>query len=823
MKKYFLWHYTEGIKNFLGIFRNFLKYSWRFFSVGLLLQTLFYPWRRDIAFASWRGFHPLLELNRLINNFISRLMGAVVRLPVILVGLLVEVAILIFGIAGFVLWLGLPIFFIAALIIFVGFFRKNSGHETLYKIGVGDVLFFSVWMWIVSIYGFIEASRKGWSQKSLPALAHGKWFLRVWNRMGFIKPDADFQKNFSDPVRLEKELRGIGLSTQDFQNILNWEIHRQKKVDDAFKFWKEEKLMAVPPLGKSWTYAYTLELDKYSIALPVKEYFYKDAYALGHKKDIEMIETALSRPVQNSIVLVGEAGVGKKTLINLLANQIKEGKVMAALRDKRLLEVDLHKIATEAGSNFFWQIDKIFRESVYAGNIILVINNIHEFLSDKVALDVSSLLGKYLAMPTFQMIGLTTPEEFHSNLETDGSLMEYLDKLLIDGLSPEETIFSLLHILEKEEKNRVIATYQSIKEVVELSDQYITDSPLPEKAIDLLEEALIRWFRQSPNYFLMKKDVDQLFEEKLKIPVGEVGQEEKEKLTHLEEILHQRVIGQDEAVKQVAEAMRRTRAGIADTKKPIGSFLFLGPTGVGKTETAKALAEAYFGSEDRMIRLDMSEFQTPDAVGRILGSDQLNIHSQFVAAVTENPFSVLLLDEIEKAYPDILNLFLQVLDEGWLTDAFGKKIIFKNMIIIATSNAGAEIIKEGIEKKMSDEELHVQVIDHVIRKGIFKPEFLNRFEEVLFFSSLNGEALARVTGLIVEKAVERIYERKNIEIDLNRGIVEKIIEKGYDPIFGARSIKRYVQDKIEDAVAKKIIAEEVVSGQSIELRPEDLE
>ncbi len=823
MKNYFLWHYTEGIKNFLEIFRNFLKYSWHFFSVGILFRTLFYPWKRDVAFVSWRGFHPILSFNKFIGNLISRALGAVVRLPVIVAGLLAEAAIFIFGIAGLILWLGLPLVFIFALIIFAGFFRENSGSGYFYKIAVGDTLFFSVWMFVVSVYGFAESAKKDWERKTLPALAREKWFLRVWNRLGFSGPDEEFRKNFSDPVRLEKSLRAIGLSLSDFQNILAWEIHRQKKVDDEFKFWKEEKLAAFPPLGKSWAYAYTVELDKYSIELPTKEYFYKDAYALGHKKDLEMIELILSRPVQNSIMLVGEPGVGKETLIKLLACQIKEEKAMPALLNKRMLELDLHKIASGSGDSFFQRIDMIFRESAYAGNVILVINNIHEFLGKHVSFDIASLLGKYLAMPTFQLIGLTSPSEFHSDLESDSSLMKYFDRVLINELSKEETTVSLLHTLEKEENSRVIATYRAIREVVELSDQYITDSPLPEKAIDLLEEALIRWFQQSGNYFLMKEDVDKLFEEKLKIPVGEVKQEERERLSNLEEILHQRVIGQDEAVKQISEAMRRSRAGISDTKKPIGSFLFLGPTGVGKTETAKALAEAYFGSEDRMIRLDMSEFQAPDSVERILGSDRMNIRSQFLASVSENPFSVLLLDEIEKAYPDILNLFLQVLDEGWLTDAFGKKIIFKNMIIIATSNAGSEIIKEGIEKNISSKELNGQVIDYVIRNGIFKPEFLNRFEKVLFFTSLDSEALAKVTELIVEKAAERIYEKKNIEIDLDQSMIKKIIEKGYDPIFGARSIKRYVQDKIEDAIAKKIIAEEVAPGQSVYLRAEDME
>jgi ATP-dependent Clp protease ATP-binding subunit ClpA len=254
----------------------------------------------------------------------------------------------------------------------------------------------------------------------------------------------------------------------------------------------------------------------------------------------------------------------------------------------------------------------------------------------------------------------------------------------------------------------------------------------------------------------------------------------------------------------------------------MGSFIFAGPTGVGKTLLAKQLAKFMFGDENALVQLDMSEYQRPESVENILGQANMGTPSKFLSEVSENPFSVVLFDEIEKAYREILNLFLQILDEGWITDAFGKKIIFKNTIIIATSNVGADIIKDGIESGYANETIYKHVIDYAISKGVFTPEFLNRFESVLFFRSLEGEQLREVTRLMMEKVAERIFKNKNIRIHIGDDLIEKIIQKGYDPIFGARSIKRFIQDKIEDVIAKKIVEGTMSEGQELELQADDI-
>jgi len=304
--------------------------------------------------------------------------------------------------------------------------------------------------------------------------------------------------------------------------------------------------------------------------------------------------------------------------------------------------------------------------------------------------------------------------------------------------------------------------------------------------------------------------------------LGEMQDEESEKMINLEQHLHERVIGQDFAIRQIAETMRRARVGMAQKNKPLGSFLFLGPTGVGKTESCKALAEAYFGDENRMIRLDMSEYQMQNSIDRLIGSQSSGEEGYLVGKVKESPFALLLLDEIEKAHPDILNLFLQVLDEGFLTDAFGKKISFRNLIIIATSNAGAEIIRNGIQADLDPKEISKQVIDYTIRQNIFRPELLNRFEGVVFFHPLSSQEAYEVAKLQLNRYAKRLKDQENIEVTFGSGVVERIVNDAFDPVFGARAIDRYIQDKIGDSVVKRIISGELKRGENFAFGTEEM-
>ncbi|EKE18798.1 MAG: hypothetical protein ACD_9C00232G0001, partial [uncultured bacterium] len=431
--------------------------------------------------------------------------------------------------------------------------------------------------------------------------------------------------------------------------------------------------------------------------------------------------------------------------------------------------------------------------------------------------EISAVLEEFLHLPMFRIIATSTTKEYHQLIEKQENIAKYFEVIEMREPSQDESISILLNCLEKYEHKRVLFTFKSLQKIITDAEKHNWEFPLPERAIDLAMDVLMFWEKNSNEQFISEKTVADYLSLKTGVAQGEIEGAERKKLLNLEALLHRQVIGQDEAIKQVSGALRRARSGIGNSDKPVGSFLFLGPTGVGKTETAKALAKIYFGSEDKMIRLDMSEFQTPDSIDRLLGSSRLDQQGRLVTQIKDNPYSLLLLDEIEKAYPEILDIFLQILDEGYVNDAFGNKISFRNTMIIATSNAGAAVIKEMIQQKNSPEEIKQAVIDHAIENNIFRTEFLNRFEGVIFFRPLNSNELKSVVRLQLQKFMRKLAKEKNIEIAFDEGVVEKIIQKGYNPIFGARSLNRYIEDEVENLVAEKIISGEAASGERITL------
>jgi ATP-dependent Clp protease ATP-binding subunit ClpC len=408
-------------------------------------------------------------------------------------------------------------------------------------------------------------------------------------------------------------------------------------------------------------------------------------------------------------------------------------------------------------------------------------------------------------------------KEYHELIEKHQEITKYFEVIEMREPSETEAVKILLMELEKHESKRVIFTYKALKLVVKESEKYNWKIPLPERAIDLAMETLMFWEKKSQEHLIEEQTVADYLTMKTGIQHGEIDADEKKKLLNLEKRLHGQVIGQEEAIKQVSEALRRARSGIRNSQKPVGSFMFLGPTGVGKTETAKALAKMYFGDENKLMRFDMSEFQNPSSVDRLLGSSHLNQPGRLATKIKDNPYSIVLLDEIEKAYPDILDLFLQILDEGFVTDAFGEKINFRNTIIIATSNVGAALIKKMVDEGSAAEEIKKAAVDYAIENNIFRTEFLNRFDGVIFFRPLAGNELKSVVRLQLQKLARRVAKEKNIQLEFDENVILDIIDKGYSPIFGARSLNRYIEDKIESVIAKKIISGDLKKGEKISL------
>jgi len=815
---FFLWHYTGGLKDFFQIWKNYIYFFWNYFSIGLFSRTLFSPWRRDVSRVSARGLHPILFLQSLLENIVTRFLGSIVKSLVIGLGLIFEMITLILGSFMLLIWLLVPLAFIVSLGEIIFLLNKGFGLAAFSWLAVFLASLFLSAMSILS-----KREEKDYFSMPLTVLARQKWFKRVWNRIGKNADEVNVDI-FEDEGRLEGFLREAGLSRNEFQKIVEWETLNQAGREKKGKFWLRENLMAHVPIGRDWNYAYTVHLDKYSMDLSDADQTpYRDAKLVGKENDLEELKSLLQRPTQNNVILIGDPGVGRDTIIHTLAREIRHNRLVGPLAKKRVLELDIKAILADYGSREEGEkkLHLLFNEAALAGNIILVLKDIHDYM-DPEGKDISAILSQYLEYPTFQIIGTTNHDEFHAKVEKKSNMMKYCDKIIIEEMSQEDTLLVILYKMKKMEKDQVVLTFQALQEIIKLSDRYFTDSPFPEKALDLLEEVLLHWKNSGKKTFITPQDVNEVVSAKIKVPLGDVGGEESEKLLHLEEKLHERVVGQELAVQQIAETMRRARIGMQDKNKPMGSFLFLGPTGVGKTESSKALAEAYFGDEEKMIRLDMSEFQMQDSMERLIGSQASGQEGYLVSQVKENPYALLLLDEIEKAYPDILNLFLQVLDEGHLTDAFGKKISFRNLIIIATSNAGAEIIREDIKNKVDPKEIQGYVVEYVIKQEIFRPEFINRFEGVIFFTPLSQDEAHAITELLLDKYAKRLKNQENIEVAFGEGVVEKVVAASYDPEFGARAIDRYIQDEIGDRIVKKIISKEIAKGSNFIFEAEDI-
>ncbi|ADF37046.1 ATP-dependent protease ATP-binding subunit ClpC [Priestia megaterium] len=612
---------------------------------------------------------------------------------------------------------------------------------------------------------------------------------------------------------------------------------------------------------------------------------------IGRGKEIQRVIEVLSRRTKNNPVLIGEPGVGKTAIAEGLAQQIVNNEVPEILRDKRVMTLDMGTVVagTKYRGEFEDRLKKVMDEIRQAGNIILFIDELHTLIGAggaEGAIDASNILKPSLARGELQCIGATTLDEYRKYIEKDAALERRFQPIQVDEPTLEESIQILKGLRDRyEAHHRVSISDEAIEQAVKLSDRYISDRFLPDKAIDLIDEAgskvRLRSFTTPPNLKELEqklesvrnekdasvqsqefekaaslRDTEQRLREELEdtkkiwkeqqgkensavtvediamvvsswtgVPVSKLAQEETERLLNMEEILHSRVIGQEEAVKAVAKAVRRARAGLKDPKRPIGSFIFLGPTGVGKTELARALAESIFGDEDAMIRIDMSEYMEKHSTSRLVGSPPGYVGyeegGQLTEKVRRKPYSVVLLDEIEKAHPDVFNILLQVLEDGRLTDSKGRTVDFRNTILIMTSNVGADTLKrskhlgftveaEGQEYKDMKGKVMAEM------KRAFRPEFLNRIDEIIVFHSLEKPHLAEIVKLMADQLTKRLKEQE-IDLELTKEAIDKIAEEGFDPEYGARPLRRAIQKHIEDRLSEELLKGVVQKGQKVTL------
>lgn len=612
---------------------------------------------------------------------------------------------------------------------------------------------------------------------------------------------------------------------------------------------------------------------------------------IGRDQEILRLVQILSRRTKNNPCLIGEPGVGKTAIVEGLAQRIVQGEVPDTVKNKRVMTLDLSGMV--AGSKyrgeFEERIKKVTKEVIDDGNIILFLDEIHTIIGAggaEGAIDASNILKPSLARGELQLIGATTIEEYRKYIEKDAALERRFQTIMVEEPSLTEAVRIVMGIKHKyEEHHHVTITPEAVEAAVKLSDRYINDRNLPDKAIDLIDEAAaalrLQGLKIPENCIRLQEQIDELnvqierslkfddlveahkermeqeklikkhtqamqrYEKKMaakntlvtedeiaavvaqwtKIPLKKLEEKESERLLKLEKILHKRVIGQTEAVEAVARAMRRGRVGLQDPKRPIGSFLFLGPTGVGKTELSKALAEAMFGSENDLIRVDMSEYMEPHSVAKMIGSPPGYVGhddgGQLSEKIRRNPYSVVLFDEIEKAHPDVFNILLQVLDDGHITDSKGRKVSFKNAIIIMTSNAGASRIVDpknlGFATKTTEQQDYQRMKNGVMEevKRLFKPEFINRIDEIMVFHPLNKTELREIVTLLSANLIKRCDRQMGITLSISQTLKNHLVEKYCDVKMGARPLKRAIQTVIEDPLAEEILQGRIRQGDHI--------
>ncbi|MBZ9577850.1 ATP-dependent Clp protease ATP-binding subunit [Patescibacteria group bacterium] len=611
------------------------------------------------------------------------------------------------------------------------------------------------------------------------------------------------------------------LKAEDIENLTWWLENIKEKIKKRKRFWEYENLAKRGTLAKEWTAGYTIALDRYSKDL-TDSIRKKDLEFVGHKEEMKRIERILARREINNVLIIGEPGTGKRSMVYALTQMSLLGRSLPGVSYKRVVELDVPALLAQLESmeDVEATLDKIFQEVVLAGNIILVIDGFHNYIgqvSRPGIIDISGVIAPYLRFPQFQIVAITTYEGLHRYIEKNPSILSLFGKVEVSGISQRETLVLLGYLtFALEKRYKIFISYPAMREIISLTDRYFPSLHFPEKAIDILDEVAVYVAGSTREKVVLPKHIAKIITEKTEIPVGEIEAKEREVLLNLENLIHQRIINQDEAVKEVSTALRRARSEVTVRKGSMGCFLFLGPTGVGKTETSKALAEYYFGSEKKMIRLDMSEFQDIKDIPRLIGSATET--GLLTTPVRENPFSLILLDEIEKANHNILNLFLQVLDEGHLTDGFGRKVDFKNSIIIATSNAGYKVILEALKRKTEWAGVKQKLLDYLFEKRIFRPEFINRFDAVVVFRPLTKENLLDIAQLMLSK-LKKNLQKKGIEFIITEPLKEKVVELGYSPVFGARAMRRVIQDKVENVLASALLSGQLKRGDRVELDP----
>ncbi len=613
-----------------------------------------------------------------------------------------------------------------------------------------------------------------------PLIFLGYLFLLPFFYLFYLFGKTDEEKK---EIARKKFIETHLLESENYQAVNQW-------FENFYAQKKEFNLFFCPPLARDWAVGYTPLINEYCDDLTTDAYQKKITTAFDREKEIDQIEKILSKSEEANVIIVGEEGVGKHTIVDAFSKKIYEGRTNTLLAYKRILKLNMEKILNQYPDQKQREsfMEDLFQEATQAKNIILMIENFDRYIcSGGERIDLTLPFEKYGKTNLLQIIGISEPFLYQKFIYTNTKINRIFEKVDVYEIKKEDALKILLaKNIFFEQRYQLKIPYETLVTIIEKSDFFITDIPFPEKAIELLDLVCVEAQKEkilSPT----PKIVDKVLSEKTHIPTN-LTEQIRNKLINLEALLYTKVLQQDEAIKKLSAALRRSFLLIGKRKKPIGSFLFLGPTGVGKTETAKALSEIFFGSPKYLVRFDMSNYQSKSDIPQLL--------EQLTLVIRQNPYGVLLLDEIEKADHDLINIFLALLDEGYFNNHQGQKIDCKNLVVIATSNAQGDI-------------------NTLLEKKVFSPEFLNRFDGIIFFQFLTPESITHLAQKYLEKITEDIYKYYKIKVFISKNYLEKIIAQGFDPRFGARNLERVIHDNVEDTIAKLILEKKIKEGETI--------
>ncbi len=839
MGGYFIWQFWSAPIFLIQFFWNVERMLFKTFSVQLMVQTLFSHWHRDAV--EYRGGFGDIGL-AFAWNIISRVIGLLVRTVVLLVWCITSIVITAAIPLLCIFFIAWPFLTIGAL--YIGF-RDGSWAHIIVACASMLIL---VWIY--------ERTKQGHTMG--PNIAKEAHSFVEFTRL--LKKHHQAQEFFGrcmipheDINTIIAELEGRGVSwdafkhsienqdvlgvcailcmhpvstqilqqyqlrTEDIEFVAWWLKERAEEDAQAKRWWSKDNLLNTGGVGLSWAAGYTPFIDAWS-HIPRGDLW---DVSYGHEEEVRSLINSLARRSQSNVLVVGQAGTGRLGVIRKAAQEIETSSANMALNNQRVVYIHIGELLG-LGSSVPEQLHIISRalmEMERAGNIIAVLDGVSSMLGGMGdgQLNASDILLPFLQSATVRTVIILSDEEYDERIAKNEEIAHLFDVVRVKPLSEDVTLHILaLAVRAWESEGNITIPYQTIREVIDRTSTILPNIPYPERAFDVMEEALadVRGaLRRGDMHTLLPEEITAIVSRKVGFDIGTVTDNAEKNLLGLEDLIHERVVNQSEAVRAVTHAMIRARADVRNTKKPIGTFLFLGPTGVGKTETAKALAYAHFGSSEYLVRLDMQQFQDNDT-----------LLPQLTSLIEAHPFAVLLLDEFEKASRQVQQLFLTVFDEGYVRDAHGRTYACTHMIIIATSNAGAEFIRNNV---MADGTLpqgfSQKLTEHILSENIFTPELVNRFDGVITFTPLSPKHIREVARRMLHALNMRLDEQRGVGVQITDELIDYLVSVGFDPEFGARPMVRAIQDTVEFAVSEAILKGALVAGQSMVINPRQFE